>query len=124
MGAEKLIPIRNGFPQPPKHLNETGKKAWDIGLKLWLEGTIQERDLINWTLFAEAVQEKAHCETILQRDGEYTVAMNGCYVQHPAVKRRQQTENVIRKYSQAFGLIPDARKKRPAVQQGVTSRKR
>lgn len=123
MGA-KTIPIRSGFPDPPKHLNAVGREAWELGQSLWADGTIQQRDLVNWTLFAEAMQEKAHCETILKRDGEYAIAMNGCYVQHPAVKRRQQAENVIRKYSAAFGLVPDARRKRPAVQQGVVARKR
>lgn len=123
MGA-KTLPIRGTFPEPPEHLDAAGRAAWELGLPLWAEGTLLERDLINWRLFAEAMQEKVHCESIVEADGEYTVAMNGCYVQHPAIKRRQQAEAVIRKYSSAFGLIPDARKKRPAVQQGVASRKR
>jgi P27 family predicted phage terminase small subunit len=122
--SAKSIPIRQGFPVAPKHLNAPGREAWDSGQALWVDGTLQQRDLINWTLFAEAVDEKAHCEAILKKDGEYSVAMNGCYVQHPALKRRQQAEAVIRKYSAAFGLIPDARKKRPAVQQGVIARKK
>jgi P27 family predicted phage terminase small subunit len=124
MGEKKTIPIRGGFPMPPSHLDAVGRDAWDMGLQLWLDGTITPRDLSSWTLFAEAYQEKAHCEAIVKRDGEYSVAMNGCFVQHPAIKRRQQAENVIRKYSQAFGLIPDARKKRPSVQQGVIARKK
>ena len=122
--SAKTIPLRQGFPLPPKHLNAVGRDAWNIAIPLWSEGQVTERDIVNWTLFAEAVQEKAHCEAILKKDGEYSVALNGCYVQHPAIKRRQQAESVIRKYSVAFGLIPDARKKRPSVQQGVTSRKR
>ena len=61
---------------------------------------------------------------IVLRDGEYVLGPNKCYVQHPAIKRRQQVENVIRKYSQSFGLLPSARKKRPSVQQGVATRKR
>lgn len=122
--AAKTIPIRQGFPPPPKHLNKVGKAAWELGASMWVDGTIQQRDLVNWTLFAEAMQEKAHCEEILKKDGEYSVAMNGCFVAHPAIKRRQQAENVIRKYSAAFGMIPDARKKRPSVQQGVVARKR
>lgn len=122
--SAKTLPIRGGFPDAPKHLNAIGNAAWDSGIDLWSDGTLQKRDLINWTLFAEAVQEKAHCESILASNGEYSVAMNGCWVQHPALKRRQQAENVIRKYSAAFGLIPDARKKRPAISQGVATRKR
>lgn len=122
--SAKTIPIRGGFPEPPSDLGQAGRQAWELGLPLWADGTLQQRDLINWRLFCEAYDEKAHCEAIIKEHGDYSVAMNGCYVQHPAVKRRQQAENVIRKYSTAFGLIPEARKKRPAVQQGVASRKR
>jgi len=116
--------IRGGFPDAPDHLDEFGKAAWELGLELWLDGTIKKRDLVNWVLFAEAVQEKQHCELIIERDGEYQLGPNGCYCQHPAIKRRQQVENVIRKYSTLFGLLPDARKKRPSVSQGVATRAR
>ena len=119
----KVLPIRGTFPMPPKSLNAIGKKAWDIGCDLWAEGVLKERDLLNWGIFCEAVQEKAHCETIIKRDGEYQMSPNGCYAQHPAIKRRQQAEDVIRKYSLLFGLLPEARKKRPASSQGVATRK-
>lgn len=122
--SAQTIPMRGGFPPPPKHLRSAGKAAWESGLLLWSEGVITQRDVYSWQLYCEAIDEKNHCESILQRDGEYAVALNGCYVQHPALKRRQQSESVIRKYSVAFGLIPDSRKKRPAAQQGVASRKR
>jgi P27 family predicted phage terminase small subunit len=83
-----------------------------------------DRDLFNWTLYCEAIQEKDHCEKIIKKDGEYQCVQNGCYAQHPAIKRRQHAEQVIRKYSAAFGLMPEARKKRPAVQHGVAQRPR
>jgi len=117
-----IIPFRGTFPPSPKHLNATGKRAWNLGLLLWSDGTLKERDLVNWTLFAEAVQEKHHCEAIVKKDGEYHRAKNGAFVQHPAILRRQQAENVIRKYSLLFGLLPEARKKRPAVSQAVAQR--
>ena len=123
MGAQ-VLPIRGGFPVAPKSLGRAGKETWDSGLTLWADGTLTSRDLLNWGLYCEAVDEKKHCEDIAERDGEYALGPNGCYVQHPAIKRRQQAEAVIRKYSTAFGLIPEARKKRAAVQQGVASRKR
>ena len=120
----QVIPIRGGFPKPPKHLNEAGKVAWETGQVLWIEGLLTERDLVSWEMYCQAFDEKKHCEAIVLRDGEYVLGPNKCYVQHPAIKRRQQVENVIRKYSQAFGLLPSARKKRPSVQQGVATRKR
>ncbi len=123
MGAQ-ILPMGSPFPAPPSTLKATGKKAWNLGKALWAEGTLTGRDLLNWQLYCEAIQEKAHCEYVVKRDGEYQQAPNGCFAQHPAIKRRQQAEDVIRKYSVAFGLIPDARKKRPSVQQGVTTRKR
>jgi P27 family predicted phage terminase small subunit len=123
MSAQRgILPIRGTFPKPPKDLNAVGKKAWEIGLELWSEGTLKQRDLLNWTLFCEAVQEKDHCEKLIKKDGEYQSAQNGILVQHPAIKRRMHIEDVIRKYSTLFGLLPEARKKRPAVSQGVAQR--
>jgi len=119
-----VIPMMGLFPQPPKHLNAAGKRAWEIGRVLWADGTLKDRDLMNWTLFAEAVQEKEHCEKIVKKDGEYTFSPNGCFAQHPAIKRRQHAEDVIRRYSILFGLLPEARKKRPAVSQSVAQRPR
>lgn len=122
--AAQILSMRSGFPFPPKHLKQHGKKAWETGRVLWEEGVITQRDLANWTLYCEAIEEKEHCEKIIKRDGDYQKTPTGYFVQHPAVKRRMQVEQVIRRYSQAFGLIPEARKKRPAVSQGVATRKR
>lgn len=112
------------FPTAPKNLSKAGKDKWMLGKVLWDEGRLTDRDLINWQLFAEAWDEKAHCEAIAKKDGEYQLGPNGCYVQHPAIKRRKEAENVIRKYSAMYGLVPDARKKSPATQQGVAGRSR
>ena len=125
MAAQRqTIPMRGTFPDPPSHLNAAGKRAWNLGINLWADGTILDRDLYNWQLFAEAVQEKELCERIAKKDGEYQMSPNGCYAQHPAIKRRQAAEQVIRKYSQLFGMLPEARKKRPSVAQGVAQRKK
>ena len=125
MAARKPKILNRGtFPEPPKHLNASGKKAWELGIPIWADGTLKDRDLYNWELFCEAVQEKEHCEKLIKKDGDYQMCINGCYAQHPAVKRRQHAEDVIRRYSLLFGLLPEARKKRPAVTQGVAQRKR
>jgi P27 family predicted phage terminase small subunit len=125
MSAKRnVLPIRGTFPRPPRHLNATGKAAWELGVPLWADGTMQDRDLFNWRLFCEAVQEKEACEKTIKEHGEYQLSPNGCYAQHPAIKRRQQAENVIRKYSLLFGMLPEARKKRPSVAQGVAQRKK
>jgi len=121
---KQILPLRGTFPNPPSSLNATGKSAWEIGIDLWAEGVIKNRDLLNWQLFCEAVQEKEHCERLIKKHGEYQLAPNGCYAQHPAIKRRHHAEDVIRKYSLLFGLLPEARKKRPAISQGVAQRKR
>lgn len=122
--SAQILSMRGGFPVPPTHLKQHGKKSWESGRALWDEGVITQRDLTNWTLYCEAFDELEHCKKIIKKDGEYQKSPNGCYAQHPAIKRRMQIEHVIRKYSQAFGLIPEARKKRPAVSQGVATRKR
>jgi P27 family predicted phage terminase small subunit len=124
VAKSRVLPIRGTFPKPPKALNAIGKKAWEIGCDLWAEGILKDRDLLNWELFCEAVQEKSHCQKVIDRDGEYQLSPNGCFAQHPAIKRRQQAEDVIRKYSLLFGLLPEARKKRPSVAQGVATRPR
>lgn len=122
--SPQTIPMGQPFPDPPSDLKDSGRKAWLLGRQLWAEGVLTARDMLNWKLFCEAADEKTHCDNIVKKDGEYQMSPNGCYAQHPAIKRRQQAEAVIRKYSVAFGLIPEARKKRPSVQQGVNSRKR
>ena len=118
----QIVPIRGTFPAAPSSLNATGKQAWEIGIDLWAEGTLKDRDLLNWKLFCEAVQEKEHCEKLIKKHGEYQLSPNGCYAQHPAIKGRQHSEDVIRKYSLLFGLLPEARKKRPSIAQGVAQR--
>lgn len=112
------------FPAVPKHLQAAGKRAWATGKELWNEGRLTARDMSNWLLFCEAWDEKAHCERIAKRDGEYQMSPNGCYAQHPAIKRRKEAEQRILKYSQLFGLVPQARRKAAAVQQGVAKRSR
>lgn len=112
------------FPAAPKHLKAPGRRAWAMGEPLWREGKLTTRDLINWQLFSEAWDEKQHCETVVKKDGEYQLTPGGCYVQHPAIKRRKEAEQRIFRYSQVYGLVPEARKKAAAVQQGVASRKR
>lgn len=112
------------FPAAPASLKKAGKEKWALGEPLWAEGRLTQADLANWLLFAEAWDEKAHCEAIAERDGEYQMAAGGCYVQHPAIKRRKEAEQRIFRYSQVYGLVPEARKKRPAASQGVAARKR
>lgn len=119
MGAD-ILPLRGGYPSPPKHLKEEGKRVWKEGAALWAEGLITQRDLGEWQLYCEAWDEKSHCAAVLKKDGEYFTSAHGCIMEHPAIKRRQRAEAKIDKYSKNFGLVPDARKKRPAVQQGVT----
>lgn len=121
MGAE-TIPIRSKMPKAPEHLGEHGKNAWAFGADLWTEGVITSRDLPEWTLYCEAFDEKAKCIQIVAEQGEYSVSAHGCVMEHPAIKRRQRAEAKIDKYSKAFGLIPDSRKKKPSVQSGVATR--
>ena len=125
MGAKKL-PIRGGFPEPPSHLKQHGKESWDLGIELWADCLLQKRDLANWILFAEAHDEKAQCEKEIAEMGRYQMTSNGCFVAHPGTKLKYQAENVIRKYSQMYGLVPNARQKRPPTNrsQGVTQRAR
>ena len=124
MMSADVLPMRATFPEPPDSLGDSGKKAWAAGRELWLEGTLTRRDLAEWELYAEAFDEKDHCEAIVQRDGDYFTSAHGCIMEHPAIKRRQRAEAKIDKYSKLFGLVPEARKKRPAVSQGVATRQK
>lgn len=123
MGAES-IRFPGGYPDEPKHLKASGKAMWAKGRALWADGTIQGRDIEAWLMLCEAFDELDHCDAVVKKDGEYTISSQGTYSEHPALKRRRATEAKILRYQKVFGLVPDARKKRPAVQQGVASRKK
>lgn len=124
MAAAKTLKMFSDFPAPPAGLKADGKKAWATGADLWSDGTLTKRDLAAWRIYCEAFDEKAHCIKVLKKAGEYFVSAHGCVMEHPAVKRRNRAEQVIFKHQKLFGLVPEARKKRAAVQQGVASRKR
>jgi P27 family predicted phage terminase small subunit len=123
MGA-KVLQFSGGFPDYPKSLGESGKEAWAQGRELWNSGTLTARDLDAWRMFAESFDELDHCDFVAKRDGEYSLSSQGTYSEHPVLRRRRATEQKILRYQKLFGLVPDARKKRPAAQQGVATRKR
>ena len=112
------------FPDPPESLSDAGKQAWQRGQALWNEGILVERDLAAWLTYCKAFDEIAHCEALVAEQGEYTTTKNGAICQHPAIARRVNAEKTVWRYEKAFGLVPDARRKKPAVQQGVAARKR
>lgn len=123
MGAE-TIPIRKGYPEPPEHLHENGKRCWDFGLSMWTDGTLTDRDLQAWTIYCESFDEIAHCDDVIARDGEYSLSSQGTYSEHPALRRRRAAEQKVLRYQKLFGLVPEARKKRPAIQRGVATRQK
>ena len=112
------------FPDAPSTLNGAGKLAWQRGKSLWIEGNLVERDLAAWLTYCKAFDEIAHCEALVALQGEYATTKNGAICQHPAISRRVNAEKTVWRYEKAFGLVPDARRKKPAVQQGVATRKR
>ena len=122
--SPQILPMRSRFPSAPAELSEAGKQAWRRGAQLWVDGSLVERDLAGWLNYCKAHDEIAHCLSVVAESGEYFQTKNGAIIQHPAINRRFQVEKTIQKYEKLFGLVPDARRKRPAVQQGVVSRKR
>ena len=120
----QILPIRSTFPDAPESLGAAGKQAWQRGEALWRDGSLVERDLAAWLNYCKAFDEVAHCEGVAAEHGEYTTTKNGAVCQHPAINRRLNAEKTIFRYEKVFGLVPDSRKKRPAVQQGVQARKR
>lgn len=121
-----ILKLRDPFPLPPKHLKKTGKLKWSIGQELWSSGAISSVDIGNWVLFCEAWDEIDRCEAILKKHGEYQETKMGTFAAHPAIKRIEGLKKEIRRYSMAFGLYPQARRKAPALVQtkGVTTRPR
>lgn len=122
--AAESIRFPGGYPEPPEHLKATGREMWAKGRAFWADGTIQTRDIEAWVMMCESFDEIDHCDEVVKRDGEYTMSAQGTYSEHPALRRRRAAEAKILRYQKLFGLVPDARKKRPAVQQGVASRKK
>jgi P27 family predicted phage terminase small subunit len=123
MSAE-ILPFTSAYPSPPKSLKAGGKAIWVKGTDLWNTGILTDRDLDAWQMYCEAFDEITHCDSVVERDGEYTLSSQGTYSEHPALRRRRAAEQKLLRYQKIFGLVPDARKKKPTVQQGVASRKR
>jgi P27 family predicted phage terminase small subunit len=123
MGAESLK-FTGSFPAAPKHFGASGKEMWAKGKTLWLEGGLTSRDLDGWQKLCEAFDEIDVCDRAIKRDGRYHASAQGGMTQHPAIRDKRAAQAEILRYFKLFGLVPDARRKRPAVQQGVTSRKR
>lgn len=122
--SPQVIPIRSSFPSPPEGLGEAGKAAWRRGAQLWIDGSLVERDLSAWLNYCQCHDEIEHCKDVVAEAGEYHYTANGAVIQHPAIARRYQLEKTVQRYEKLFGLVPDARRKRPVVQQGVVARKR
>lgn len=122
--AAKVLKFSGGFPDVPESLGKSGKAMWCQGRDLWSAGTLTERDLDAWKMLCESFDEIDHCDDVAKRDGEYSLSSQGTYSEHPVLRRRRATEQKILRYQKLFGLVPDARKKRPVAQQGVATRKR
>jgi P27 family predicted phage terminase small subunit len=122
--AAKVLKFSGAFPDATDSLGNSGKAMWVQGRDLWNSGTLTVRDLDAWKMLCESFDELDHCDEIAARDGEYSLSSQGTYSEHPVLRRRRATEQKILRYQKLFGLVPDARKKRPTVQQGVATRKR
>jgi P27 family predicted phage terminase small subunit len=123
MGAESLK-FPGGFPDVPSHLGKSGKSMWTKGRQLWVDGGLTARDLDGWQKLCEAFDELDECDKAIKKDGRYHESAQGGFTQHPAIRDKRAAQAEILRYFKLFGLVPEARRKRPAVQQGVTSRKR
>lgn len=123
-----LAPIANaasdGWPPAPAEFKDSGRAQWQKGAALWSRGEITVQDMEAWTMLCESFDELDHCYAVLAQHGEYQVSSQGGYQEHPALRRIRALEGKILRYQKLFGLVPESRKKRPAVQQGVTTRKR
>lgn len=118
-----ILQLRSGFPLPPSHLKRAGKAFWESGKDLWNEGILTNRDLSAWAMFSESFDEIAHCDAITKEHGEYSESSQGGFTEHPALRRRRAAESKIMRFQKVFGIVPEARKKRPSVSQGVATRK-
>ena len=122
--AAEILKFKSDFPATPTDLGPRGKAAWSKGKDLWITGVLTELDLVAWKMFCEAFDELSHCDEVLSEQGEYQLSSQATYSEHPALRRRRATEQKILRYQKIFGLIPEARKKKPSIQQGVSTRKR
>src|SRR5688500_4637812 len=111
--AAEVLKFPGGFPECPKGLKASGKTMWKKGAGLWSQGLITDRDIEAWRMLCEAFDEIDHCDKIVSKDGEYQISSQGTYSEHPALRRRRAAEQKVLRYQKLFGLVPDARKKRP-----------
>lgn len=114
----------DGWPVCPNHLKCSGQSVWAKGEPLWNRGEITVQDVDAYLMYCEAFDELDHCYAVLAQQGEYQESSQGGFQEHPALRRIRAVEGKIFRYQRLFGLVPEARKKRPAVQQGVATRKR
>ena len=112
----------NSYPKPPDNLGPEGKAAWAAGEPLWERGQLTDQDLLAWTRYCRLHDEIEHYAKIAKEQGEYTLSQAGTWSEHPALRGRRATIKDMLSLEKLFGLVPDARKKRPAVAQGVASR--
>lgn len=117
-------PPSDGWPVAPAHFKSSGQSQWEKGAALWARGELTIQDIEAWTMLCESFDELDHCYGVLEKHGEYQVSSQGGYQEHPALRRIRAVEGKILRYQKLFGLVPHSRKKRPAVQQGVATRKR
>jgi P27 family predicted phage terminase small subunit len=120
-----VVPVAaDGWPACPNHLKRSAQAVWAKGEPLWNRGEITVQDVDAYLMYCEAFDELDHCYAVLAQQGEYQESSQGGFQEHPALRRIRAVEGKIFRYQRLFGLVPEARKKRPAVQQGVATRKR
>lgn len=120
-----VVPVApEGWPDCPKHLKQSGQSMWSKGEPMWARGEITVQDMQAWQMLCEWFDELDHCNAVLATHGEYQESSQGGFQEHPALRRIRAIEGNILRYQRLFGLVPEARKKRPVAQQGVATRKR
>lgn len=103
-------PEQAAAPKPPAHLKASGRAKWsDLAPRLARVGLLSEIDLDALALLCEAFDEKAHCEKVLAKEGEYFTQDNGYVGAHPAISRLHRAIGRIQKLMAAFGMSPSDR---------------
>jgi P27 family predicted phage terminase small subunit len=98
------------LPDPPSALGPAGRAAWsDLGGQMLALGMLEDRYLPALELCCGLYDEVAGCDSALVEFGShYYTTTKGTIASHPAVRRRTNALDGIRRYLIEFGLTPSA----------------
>ena len=126
--GEVAFPAITGGPSwvrsgPPECLDFVAQSHWRTTIGR-LFGVLSERDCDAVSIYCQAWSDWLRYRAIIKKEGEFQATKQGILV-HPACKRREAAEAVMRHFQKQFGMTPGSRsakgEKDATAPQGMTN---